>query len=851
MKGETMKATKTPHLERRHHFLGIALFAFGLVVLWSAWLQPAQAQAPAPLYTRKPVQQASTTNLNTSDIDLSIVPHLTSIYDTAGNFDGRTAAAVFQACSIGQKNGLATGGLSKESLCLATFAYGDYFNDPVGSAVYRSDASAYVIANYTPGKVGTHNAIGPIDFGGDYDMGLPYLITLYYRYYNEMQETDPHLGDYLLNTLFNVRGMLGGHEEEWVSEGDYKAGFPEWIDKGFISIPETENHLLAIETERYLINQLLYQQTHDDQYDNLRNGRDSLNQCVYGCDNYSTTEWLLRTLAGKVRRDFLEYNARPYEDQDMAPLLDLCTYAYDDRVRLAARMVLDYISAKVAVSSNDLRRVLPFRRRNEDEYYGPSFGGGFLGSPLLYQPDNSSYKTEPQTVWYCMLAGNTEMYALNTGSDKNPLGTNLAPWEMASDMVQAGLCDYRVPPSILDLFVTAPHRRFYQRFHHNTDTPTGDSGIFADELYAGSPSYLITAGGHPTPYCYVADQKAGLQALYDGLGSFLGGVVGVVLADWVDSLIHPNSSDLGVAVPTTFMPSLAGTNLLEMIQFGTYTVSGPAVHMGVAPDFACGGPIYIPPEFANDRTVVTDGNWTFIDRSGAPGQPGCYLALYQQDVGGEKYGFLEAYDTWLHPGAKTFLGFIFDVTIANGNSINLNIGNGQINNYVTESGQVIQFTISPDEIVSTSEVTAPPGYDYKSDFTFGTILSSPGQDVGYITIANPSLGTQITLDYSDVHNPVRTDESGTQQRGGQEVWVDFNPNNYPDKPEVGDFGDPFWTLGDAVNGVTTSTLDSPGVPVGGTVELEPGTSPEPVPLTISKPVTIRAPGGPATVGVVP
>jgi hypothetical protein len=79
------------------------------------------------------------------------------------------------------------------------------------------------------------------------------------------------------------------------------------------------------------------------------------------------------------------------------------------------------------------------------------------------------------------------------------------------------------------------------------------------------------------------------------------------------------------------------------------------VHMGVAPDFACGSSVYPGPEITNaaasDPNVVKQGPWTFVNH-GHPGEqkPGYYLALYDGFVFGDYFGLLEAYDTWLHPG---------------------------------------------------------------------------------------------------------------------------------------------------------------------------------------------------------
>jgi hypothetical protein len=139
--------------------------------------------------------------------------------------------------------------------------------------------------------------------------------------------------------------------------------------------PETENHLNNIYTSQYLANQLLFKRTGSPQYENARNGYKSL---------------LVTRLKNFVHHDFIEYNARPYQDYTMFSLLTLFSYADDPDVKAAAKMVLDYLSAKVAVSSNDVRRSTPFRRKNDSQYFC---------SDLL----NPSC-ADPQTAFYMMLS---------------------------------------------------------------------------------------------------------------------------------------------------------------------------------------------------------------------------------------------------------------------------------------------------------------------------------------------------------------------------------------------------------------------------------------------------------------
>ena len=66
------------------------------------------------------------------------------------------------------------------------------------------------------------------------------------------------------------------------------------------------------------------------------------------------------------------------------------------------------------------------------------------------------------------------------------------------------------------------------------------------------------------------------------------------------------------------------------------------------------------------------------------------------------------------------------------------------------------------------------------------------------------------------------------------VWVDFNYSK--SSPQMGAFAQPFSTLAQGTNAVAS----------GGTISIKPGHSPET--MTISKPMTITAVGGAATIG---
>ena len=226
-------------------------------------------------------------------------------------------------------------------------------------------------------------------------------------------------------------------------------------------------------TVRYLTNQLMFQRTRDEAYDNRRNGAKGKASCFV---------LMLYLLYNIMRGDFSEYNAKNYQEEVRHALVNLCSYSYDHEVRLAARMALDYLSARVAVSSNDLRRMLPFRRRNEKENVSRD-GRGFMRVGLI-----ASKGADPMGAYLAVQSGNIRAcvvegkYGLSDSRD---------------DVLLEVLGEYRLPPTVHDLFVSDHHRRFFQRLHRTPHSDEAEGHRNADnmEIQASSPSYLITAGG--------------------------------------------------------------------------------------------------------------------------------------------------------------------------------------------------------------------------------------------------------------------------------------------------------------------------------------------------------------------
>ena len=138
------------------------------------------------------------------------------------------------------------------------------------------------------GKVGTKN---------DYDLALKGLMVMIYRYRPQLAGSDVQ---YVLQDLV-PNDLQGPHD-------------PSVEEVSVLNLPETENHLLMIESTRYLVNQLLFDSTRDSKYVNETNGLNA---------------WLLGFMQNIAQHDFLEFNARAYARLSMHALLNLYEFARD------------------------------------------------------------------------------------------------------------------------------------------------------------------------------------------------------------------------------------------------------------------------------------------------------------------------------------------------------------------------------------------------------------------------------------------------------------------------------------------------------------------------------------------
>lgn len=247
-----------------------------------------------------------------------------------------------------------------------------------------------------------------------------------------------------------------------------------------------------------------------------------------------------------------------------------------------------------------------------------------------------------------------------------------------------------------------------------------------DELYFGSPSYLISAGGHPTHFAYTASIPFPINFFPKSLSPL----------ETVGS--NPGSDvDIGLVPATTLMPTLDRHNRGDMIRF--WDPQGE--NMCVAPNFACG---LIPPGLSSaipgsymiaatqPAKPPATGVWKFIDQhSPAAGAPGYYVAVYEQDG----FGFLEVYDTATDPLKLANLTDFENRVHSNNDG--RTFSKTDVNTYATLDGSMVQFTVDAHIVT----INGNPPYDPTR--TNGTIINNDGK--GTITITNPALNKTLTL----------------------------------------------------------------------------------------------------------
>jgi hypothetical protein len=352
---------------------------------------------------------------------------------------------------------------------------------------------------------------------GDYDMALKGLMVVAYRYRNILTADDVN---FILDKLLPSH-LVGGHDPR-VEKFTVFAPFED--------VPETENHMLMINSTRYLANQLFFDRFGDKKYNNRKNG---------------LMKWMLNYLHTIAKHDFLEFNSRPYQRLSLHVLFNLHEFAGDPEIRTAAQILLDYSMVKFAISSNWLRRLGPFRRLKQY-------------SNRADNPHNEL--VAPKVEGDDSVIGFFLMYAGPTDIDGNPTDKFPDGWGMQA--VIAGLAAYRPPPAAYILAMQRDIPPFQHRFYHGLRPKlpgTDDQADGGVEIYYKSPSFLLTAGG---------------MFLNSGYGG--------------DETPFSNFEQTAIAQATTLLPTRKYVKFADLIRFDPYPDERRAVNTAVHRGFACG-----------------------------------------------------------------------------------------------------------------------------------------------------------------------------------------------------------------------------------------------------------------------
>ncbi|WP_327250129.1 hypothetical protein [Streptomyces sp. NBC_01320] len=337
---------------------------------------------------------------------------------------------------------------------LAHFAAADADpNFTVDGVVSRLEAPQALLRLELDGHVGS----GPLG-KGNYDFALRGLMTIAHRYGQllDVPGSQPRSGVRFILDKLLPSDFSGGHnpsiDEVVVLVND---------QFGTIGFPESENHLLMIETSRYLANQLRHESIDGHVSDNQK----------------SLTDWLLTHLQIIAQHDFLEFSARPYARMSLHALLNLYEFASEPLLRTVAQNILDYTFTKCALSASRGRRVNPYRRHQNRINHAANF-------------TNDLYADRCDTV--------TSFFLAYTGmTDEQGVPARFPDTKVYEAML-AATSTYRPPAVAYQLALEGDVPPHLHRFYHGIRPELPKAGNTADagiEIYYRSPSFMLTAGG--------------------------------------------------------------------------------------------------------------------------------------------------------------------------------------------------------------------------------------------------------------------------------------------------------------------------------------------------------------------
>ncbi|XXX78345.1 VCBS repeat-containing protein [Sorangium sp. So ce134] len=261
-----------------------------------------------------------------------------------------------------------------------------------------------------------HDDVGT---GTDFDFYLMSAMTLLNAFGNTPEGATPLLTDKAVNALlmYAKRTRAECADMGLPTDSDlYKVRCTPFVpyagdrvrklvyDTVTVAVPETENHVLMINTWIYLANQWIRNNPrHDPELQAIHD----LSPEKYVNDGTELEQALLAILGRITKNGFFETNARPYQGFTLRALMQLAGNAEGKKVRTAARNAVDYTAAMVAFQSYHGKRYAPMRRqweyKNQLELYTADFPPsmfGILTGVYSFNDDPDCPKTARNCMWW-------------------------------------------------------------------------------------------------------------------------------------------------------------------------------------------------------------------------------------------------------------------------------------------------------------------------------------------------------------------------------------------------------------------------------------------------------------------
>lgn len=462
-----------------------------------------------------------------------------------------------------------------------------------------------------------------------------------------------------------------------------------------IRIPETENHRLNIETSKFLTNADIIARLEAENYDS--DLVDELRE-----EQKEVRIWLLQRLQDIARHDFQEFNARPYTRYSLNSILNLHDFAAvhgDKDLARAALIVLDLSEAKFAATSNRGRRIVPFRRRSNEDGDDKRY---------LYESINASDHEVSRAM---LLSGQTQTLdtSLNDDVGRQTLG----------EMVNAATSNYRLPPQVL---VTAVERGVFEQTIRHTGM----------ERVEQSPAFTISAGG-----------------------------VRTVPTARVSILQIPSDIDRGVAMPTVIIPTNAGSHMGDLFRFeGIGVHHERTANTCVAPGFACGlqprlSTLFMEKKCIEFEPLSSSDTLFFVSSAECSDVPGPHFYLAGRILGNNEWGLMEIVEaTPPSSGRKAPRGgpdqaYILFKFLRGSALKAVTLDSAGRGTYLSSGHRIVfglrEFDKAP-AIVSI-DGKPPPAW-----VTSGGVIDADG--IGHAIIKGP--GVPVVIDFTDAFHPKRT-----------------------------------------------------------------------------------------------